>query len=357
MEEKNKASKEKDVLALAIHVLKEWKTLMMFIVASAILGVIAALCTPREYTSEVVLAPELSSGGIGMTGNLSDLASSFGIDIGKKSSMDAIYPELYPDIFSSTDFVLNLFDVPVRLKDDPTPRTYLEHILKDTKIPFWQYPSVWLAELLKKPETPGQGKSADDPYRLSKVDSDICEGIASAMLCLIDKKTSEITISFKDQDPMAAAIMADTLQHRLQSYITDYRTKKARIDYEYYKKMTAESKRQYERAQRNYANFADSHTVLKLQSYKAKEEQLENEMQLHYNVYSQMSAQMKAAEAKIQERTPAFTVIQNAYMPVKPSSRRSMKVYIFVFLGVMADAAWVLFLRRRWGGKGEGEVK
>jgi len=343
MEEKK--HKEIDVVALILKVLKEWRLLLKFVSIAAVIGIIVAFSIPREYTSEVILAPELSSGGIGMSGNLSDLASSFGIDLGKKSSMDAIYPELYPDIFSSTDFLLTLFDVPVRLKDNSTGRTYLDHLLKDTKAPFWTYPKAWLIGLFKKSETPGKGKSAKDSYRLSQVDSEICEGIAGAMVCLIDKKTSEITISMTDQDPMVAAIMADTLQRRLQSYITEYRTKKARVDYEYYKKMAAESKLRYEKAQHLYASYSDSNADLQLQSFKSKEEQLENEMQLQYNVYSQMAAQMKAAEAKIQERTPAFTVIQNAYMPVKPSNHRSRFLFIFVFLGGLLDVLWVLFLR------------
>lgn len=347
MEEKKK-TREIDVIGVMIKVLKEWKPLLKFIVVSAIIGVIVAFSTPKEYTAEVILAPELSSGGIGMSSNLADLASNFGINLNKKSSMDAIYPELYPDIFSSKDFVLSLFNVPVRLKEDSTERTYLDHLLKDTKVPFWTYPKTWLIGLFKKPEIPGKGKSAKDPYRLSKVDSEICEGISRSMTCLIDKKTSEITITVKDQDPMVAAIMADTLQHRLQGYITEYRTRKARVDFEYYKKMTADSKRRYERAQQIYASFSDSNSELQLQSFKSKEEQLENEMQLQYNVYNQMATQMKAAEAKIQERTPAFTVIQNAYMPVKPSSRpRVVTLLIFVFLGILADAGWILY-GRRW---------
>ena len=340
-----KKHREIDVVTLIIKVFKEWRTLIAFVFVSAILGVVVALSTPREYTSTVVLAPELSSGGLGMSDNLSDLASSFGIDFAKNKNMDAIYPELYPDVFSSTDFLLSLFDVPVRLKDDNKQRTYLEYLLTETKVPFWNYPKIWLLEILKKPEIPGKGKSLKDPYRLSKIDSEICEGIGQSITCLIDKKTSEISISFTDQDPMVTAIMADTLQRRLQDYITVYRTKKARVDYEYYKKMTAESKQRYEKAQRLYASYADSNTELQLQSYKSKEEQLENEMQLQYNVYNQMATQMKAAEAKIQENTPAFTVIQNAYMPVKPSNHRSMKVFIFLFLGLVADAVWVLYLK------------
>lgn len=347
MEEK-KVHKEIDVVSLIIKILKEWKTLLVFIIISAIWGVVVALSTPREYTSEVVLAPELSSGGLGMTDNIADLASNFGVDLGTKSNMDAIYPELYPDIFSSTDFLLKLFNVPVRLKDDSKTRTYLEHILHDSKIQFWKYPLIWLESLLKKPEMAGKGKSEKDPYRLSKIDSDLCKGISGSIVCLIDKKTSEITISFTDQDPMVAAIMVDTLQNRLQNYITEYRTKKARDDYEYYKKMTAESKKQYEKAQRDYASFSDSNTDLLLQSYRTKAEQLENEMQLQYNVYSQMSSQMKTAEAKVQERTPAFIVIQNAYMPVLPSNHRSKTVFIYLILGIMADAAWVLYLKNVW---------
>lgn len=345
--EENKQSKELDITALVTKVLKEWKALLRFMTVAAILGLIVALSTPREYTSEVVLAPELSSGGIGMAGSLADIASSFGVDLEKKSSIDAIYPELYPDIFSSTDFILNLFDVPVRLKDDPNTRTYLKHLLKDTKKPFWDYPKIWVSSLLKKQEKPGKGKSQKDPYRLSEIDSKLCEKIGKAMICLIDKKTSEITISFTDQDPMVAAIMADTLQHRLQNYITEYRTKKARTDYEYYTRMTAKSKQLYEKAQRNYATFSDANSDLLLQSYRAKGDQLENEMQLQYNVYNQMSVQMKAAEAKIQERTPAFTVIQNAFMPIKPSNHRSMKLFIVLFLGGLADAVWVLYLRKK----------
>ena len=346
MEEKKKR-REIDVLGLALKVLKEWKTLLTFLFVAGILGLIVTFSTPREYTSEVILAPELSSGGLGMTDNLAALASSFGFDMTTKSNMDAIYPELYPDVFASTDFLLQLFDVPVRLKDDMLSRTYLQHITKDTKVPFWRYPSIWLTELLKKPETPGTGKGEKDPYRLSQIDSDICKGIGGSILCLIDKKTSEITIRFTDQDPMVAAIMVDTLQRRLQNYITEYRTKKARTDFEYYKEMTAESKRAYEKAQRDYASFADGNQGLLLQSYKGKAEQLENEVQLQYNIYNQMAAQMKAAEAKIQERTPAFTIIQNAYMPVKPSNRRSMKLFICLFLGILADAAWVLYLKEK----------
>ena len=42
-------------------------------------------------------------------------------------------------------------------------------------------------------------------------------------------------------------------------------------------------------------------------------------MQLKYNTYTTLVAQLKAADAKLQERTPVFTTIQGAEVPVKPS--------------------------------------
>ena len=84
-----------------------------------------------------------------------------------------------------------------------------------------------------------------------------------------------------------------------------------------------------------------------LQSIKNKRDAMENEMQLRFNIYTQLSQQLQLAEAKVQERTPVFTVIQGASVPLMASSTpRSYIVVLFVFLGILADAAWVLYLRK-----------
>ncbi len=341
MDNMKKMGNEIDVFSLVIDILKDKKTILKFCSVGFVVGIIVAFCTPKTYTSEVVLAPELSSGGLGLTGNIAEMASSFGFDVGKKSSMDAIYPELYPDIFSSSDFILKLFDVPVRLKDEDELRSYVQHLCNDIKHPFWTLPKAWIIKMLEKPETVANGKAVKDPYRLSKVDSDLCSAIAGSIGCLVDKKTSEITITFTDQDPMVACIMADTLQRRLQAYITDYRTQKTRIDLAYYKKLTDESKANYEKARREYAKFCDSNFDIELETFKSRRDQLENEMQMQYNVYSQMATQLQNAKAKVQENTPAFTMIQSPVMPYKASSRpRVFTVIIFIFL------SFILYLTR-----------
>ena len=346
---KNSKYSNIDLILLVQDILKQRKKLFICMGIAGILGLIVAFSSPKEYTSTVVLAPEMSSAGIGMSSSLADMASTFGIDLGSKGQMDAIYPEIYPDVFASTDFVRTLFDVPVRLQDSNTTRTYIKHIREEVKTPFWSYPKLWLTRLMRKPEIkPSNAADGfEDPFRMSRTDMETCDGIISTISCIIDKKTSEITISFTDQDPMVAAIMVDTLQTRLQNYITEYRTKKARNDYAFYDKLANEAWEKFTKAQNEFSAYCDSHKNPVLASVSTKQQTLENKMSEAYSAYASMKQMREQAKAKIQERTPAFTIIQSPMMQHKPSSRpRIVTLLIFLFLGGIADAIWVLWSRK-----------
>ena len=70
-----------------------------------------------------------------------------------------------------------------------------------------------------------------------------------------------------------------------------------------------------------------------------KTEDLENDMQLKYNIYQQVVEQLQLAQAKVQEKTPAFTVVQSASVPIRPSSRsKIMTIFIWMFLGFIVRA-------------------
>jgi hypothetical protein len=341
---KRNKSNEIDVIGIASKVLKEKKTLGVFVSVFAIIGIIVALNTQKEYTSTVVLAPEITNSS-NLPESLGDIASMVGVDFSSKgSSMDAIYPEIYPEVFASSDFIVNLFGVHVKQENDLTSKTYYNHLIKDRHIPFWSYPGIWIGKLFQKKGT-AQTKALD-PFRLTKEQNGVCGLIRSSISCTIDKKTNVITISVKDFDRQVAAIMADTIQSRLQQYITMYRTKKARNDLAYAEKLYHEAKSQYIKSQELYASYSDANEDLILQSFKSKQDELENEMQLRYNIYNQSVQQLQMAKAKIQESTPAFTTIQGASVPIKASSRpRSMIVVLYILLGIVFDAFWILFLR------------
>lgn len=351
MKENNKNTltiRELDVIGLTKKVLAEKKLLVYFILVFAVIGIIYAFNQQKRYTSTVSMAPEAS--GMGMSESLSDLAGMVGINLdGNSGTVDAIYPEIYPEVLASTRFLVNLFGIQVKQSDDNIYKSYYDHIKFDTKVPFWDYPKIMLQEfftcLLSK-ETESTGSSKIDPTHLTKEQNDICGIMSNNIGCQINKGTNIIYISVEDVDPVISAEIADTIQKRLQEYIIQYRTQKARIDLEYSLTLAKKAEAEYQKAQRNYASYSDSHTNSKLVAYQSKISALENDMDLKYTTLSHALAKVEQAKAKIQERTPAFTVIQEACVPLKPSSTpRSFMVFGFMILGCITDALWVLFLR------------
>lgn len=300
------------------------------------------LCIPRTYTSSLSLAPELNnSSNIG--GTIGSLASSFGIDINNMETTDAINPMLYPDLMDDNGFVVKLFDIKVSTMDGTIKCNYYDYLTKHQKYPFWAKGIGSIKKLFadKEPITKSQVKI--DPYHLSKKQDEIASAIRKSITINIDKKTAMITISTAAQDPIVCKTLADSVKERLQVFITNYRTSKARVDELYYKRLTAEAKHDYEKARQLYGAYSDANTDVTLTSMRSKQEDLENDMQLKYNAYSTMLTQYQAAKAKVQERTPAFTVVKGAAVPIKASGpKRMIFVIAMLFISFFATTLWII---------------
>lgn len=279
---------------------------------------------PRTYKAETKLAPESSSSS-GIS-SLSNIASSFGFDIGMGQSEDAVYPELYPDLFQSSNFIINLLKVKVVSQNRKISTTYYDYLCKYQKTTPWDPYIKKLKEKYtkKEPEAAGARPDTLDPYHLTRKQEMLIKGVAGSIVCSVDKQTSVITIAVTDQDPYIAACMADSARALLQEFITNYRTNKARTDLDYYEKLVGQAKKDYQKSVKLYAEYADSHQGDLLQTYQSKRDELENDMQLKYNTMTALLQQLENAKAKVQERTPAFTTIWNTTVPVKPSGPKRM---------------------------------
>lgn len=350
---------KKDVIDLRKVFKLLWKEKKLFIKALSIAFILSCIWIfpqPRYYTTTITLAPEtemLSSGG-----GLSSLASSLGFNIGNMSSTDAIYPTLYPDLMESSNFIVGLFGIKVANEDGDIKTDYYTYLTKNQKVSILAVPFIWLRQQInsifpKKEDVIRSNTNNDDPHLLvlSKEQSDVVSMIQEKITCVVDKKTDVITITVKDQDRLISATMADSVRVRLQDFITDYRTRKARVDLEYYTKLTNEAKSEYEKARRLYTNYADANVDLTLTSFKAKEQDLENDMQLKYNAYTTLTTQLQMAKAKVQERTPAFTVIQGASVPQKPAGpKRMLFVLGMIFLTFIGTIIYLFkdFVKRQF---------
>ena len=313
-----------------------------------LIGIIVAISIPKQYTVEVSLSPEI---GNNKGGGLSGLAASFlGSGVPMGDGTDALNASLSADIVSSTPFLLELsaMEIPVTKNKVMTLNTYLD----EETSPWWSYvigfPGMVIdgvkSLFTEKDEITSFGKANQGTIELSKMESMKIEILKKMITASVDKKTSMTSVAVTLQNPRVAAVVADSVVKKLQKYIIDYRTFKAKEDCLYLEKLFKERQQEYYATQKKYADYLDSHDNIILQSVRTEQERLQNDMSLAYQVYSQVASQLQVARAKVQEEKPVFAVVEPAVVPLEPSGT-SKKIYVlaFVFLAVCIVIFWNLF--------------
>lgn len=303
------------------------------------------MCVPRYYRCEVTLAPEYDSGT--SLGSFASIASSLGINLGSSMGSDAISPTLYPDLISSKEFIVSLFDVKVTTEDGKVSTDYYTYMEKYQDAPWWASIIRSVKRFFKNLFTSDDGGKAKaktiTPFRLTERQFMISEAIDGKISCEVDPVNSIITLNVTDQDPLVCASMADSVREHLQYFITLYRTSKARNDMDYYTKLMNEAKYEYDKAINAYTTYADSHKGVIMQSYISQRDELENNMRMKFNVYTALQQQLESAKAKIQERTPAFTTLKCASVPIKPAGpKRVIMTILIMILAFGATAFYIL---------------
>lgn len=345
--EKKSEEMEIDLLDIFRKIIAIRKKLYKAAIIGMLIGIIVGVSIPKKYTVNVTLSPEMGSdkGNSALTG----LAASFlGGSTGMGSGIDALNASLSSDIVSSTPFILELLNMQVVV--DKGEKETLSSYLKTESSPWWSYiiglPGMAISGMkslfVDEEEFSGE-KMQSGVILLTKKEKKMIDALEKSITATIDKKTAITNVSVTLQNPKIAAVVADSVVHKLQEYIIGYRTSKAKEDCTYLEKLFKERQQEYYAAQKKYANYIDTHANLILQSVRTEQERLQNDMNLAYQVYSQVANQLQIARAKVQEEKPVFAVVEPAVIPLKASGF-GLKVYalLFIFLSVFATAGWML---------------
>ena len=334
------------------------KTLYKAAGIGLVAGIIIALSTPKQYTVSVTLSPEMGSDAKG--GGLASMAASF-LGASANNTPDALNAALSSEIVSSTPFLLELFDTRVQTLNGELDTTLVAYLDEQR--------GSWLGTILAAPgmavgaikgffssEEPDTA-TVLNPFQLTKEENKKIESLRKNILADIDNKTGITTLSVTLQDPKVTAIVADSLVAKLQQYIINYRIAKAKEDCAYLEELYRERQQEYYEAQQRYARYVDANKSLVLQSVRTEQERLQNDMNLAYQVYSQVAQQLQVARAKIQEEKPVFAVVEPATVPLQPSgTSRKVIVLGIIFLAVCGTGAWMLYGKPYWG-KFKSEIK
>lgn len=342
-----------DWMSILRQLLAIRKKLYIAAAVGVVLGILIALSTPKQYTVSITLSPEMGSSKSGS--GLASMAASFlGGSIGSDSP-DALNATLTPDIVTSTPFLMELFDARVVSQDKQIDTTFTAYLDKQK--------SSWISYVLKVPgmaiggikslfsnkEQEETDTVQEGTIELNEKDAAKLGSLRKAIVTEVDKKTAITTLSVTLQDPKVTATIADSVVSKLQQYITAYRTRKAKEDCQYLEKLYKERQQEYYDAQQRYARYVDANSNVVFQSTLAERERLQNDMNLAYQVYSQVAQQLQVARAKVQEEKPVFAVVEPAVVPLNPSgTSRKVIVLGFIFLAVAFTGAWELLGKKYW---------
>ena len=336
-----------DLSQVARKLWSKRKTFYKVWVCTFVLSCIWILPKPRYYSCEVKLAPEMNGDDLG--GGLSSIASSFGFNLGGAGGTDAIYPELYPELFESPEFIVGLYSIQITTQDGELSTDYFTYMKEhQQQNPLdWPMRKVrgWIAKLTEPVDkTPAaEGATGVNYFRMSRKDYTLMLQVMDNIKCSVDKKNSVVTINVQDQDPLVCATMADSVMLHLQNFIIRYRTSKASQDVVHYQVMRDSAEQEYDVAMQRYAKYCDTHKDVVLQSYQSERDKLENDLALKQNSLGALETQLQSTKVKLQEKTPAFTTLKSATVPVRPAGPKRMLFVIgMLMLATFVTSFWLV---------------
>ena len=312
----------------------------------AVAGLIIGFSIPKTYKAKVSFAPETQQS---VGSGVSSIASMMGVSL--DNNIDAISVDMFPDVIYSTPFVFELFDLQVETKDG-LKTDLLDYMKNHQKKAWWSHvlgapfeALEWILKSDKSEEPEAELELRNLPRKERMIIRDFPEIVSVE----INKKTGKTVVSVIMQDPKVAATVLDEIVENLKEYMIAYRTSKDSQDVRNLEIICNQRKQEYYEAQHAYANFADGNKNLVSLRAQADQLKLQQEMQLAYQVYSQVATQLEGARIKEQQSKPVLVIIEPVTVPLKKYAPSKAKLLIiFTILAGLCSSAWFAFGKEFW---------
>lgn len=334
-EEENNQSEIDLVQLLKVLWLNKFAIIVVTLIF-VIIGIIFAFSQPKEYTSQVIFTSNSEKSSMANMGMLASLA---GINMVQDSG-EGIQPSLYPDVLESTTFIKELFNIPVADEENGIKTSYSDYLLNYTKKPWYKFKGFSSKKLELDPD-----HNIDNNRYISKLEMYLISTIKHSYSIDVDKKSNLIKFSVTTQSPEISAILADSITAALQNFVIDWKLKKAYNDLENSELLLNQATDKYEEASSNLADFMDKNKNVVSAQYARREKELQNEVDLTYAIYIQMSKQVQMDKIKIQDQKPVFAILQSSLIPLNASApNKKLYVVAFAVFGLACSCIW--FLRK-----------
>jgi len=345
---------EIDLLELAKTIWSKRMFIVKVVAIGAVIGVIAALLSPKEYKSTATLMPEYSTES---QGGASSLLRQYGGLLGVSggsytSNSNAIRVDLYPNIVQSTNFQLKLMDQPFYFSDINQEATLFDYytelnspgvlgILAEYTIGL---PGKILGAILPKKElmttVPGDTNESM-VLNLSKEEFGVISTLRQKITASLDEESGIVSVSVTLPDNIAAAAVTEYTIKELTEYLTEYRTGKVLRDLTFVEEQLVMAKVRFEEAQQALAEFRERYQGNLSIRNQTEEQRLQSEYQVAFNLYNGFTQQFEEARLKVQEETPMFKTLEPVQVPLNDETSGAMILIVFIMLSGIISIGWI----------------
>lgn len=295
---------------------KHWRAYAITTAIAVILAIAICSAIPRNYSAQVIIANENEETDLllGLNSFASWAKSAMNDQEGLRQ------PEVYSMLVPTIDFAEEMAQVRI----PPLHTDYYHHILNHHRTPWWQ--SVL-------------APSADEHTRVIGI---IRHNIRSK----VSSKYKTTTIQATDQDPLVAALMADSARVLLQRHMANYALDRAHRDLRQAAVKLSQENERMMAARNEYARFRDTHADLSTPRAISMEEHLQREYANAFTSYSKAMEQYRRCEALTGKTSYTFAVLSNATVPLRPTAPATEGyVLSFVFIALTLTT-WAVLIQR-----------
>lgn len=344
---------EVSLIDILLVVVRNQRLILICAGIFAVLGVLLALFSTRQYTSSAKLIREAESEASAQSfgGNLSFLRG-MGLNLGGSSA--GLTPDAYPDIVKSREVRLAVVRDTFYFPDAGQEMTFVAYVNQDSG-----FGELLVDYTLRLPWTikdklsgdRSSGRAPGDGFYPTEEEENALVEISKTLGASLDVESGLMTISVSSSFPTLSAALTQSFVDHLVERVREIRTLKARLNLEFVEEQFEMAALALREAENELAKFEDRNNSIQRSRLMVEQSRLERQVMFKSDLYGSLQAQLTQAQVNLQRSEPVITLLERPVPPMDPAgSSRSVMVIYFLILGVLAGIAIAFaktFLQKR----------
>jgi len=297
--------------------------------------------SPVEYESKATVMVEQQ-----VSASNNSLTSLLGLSNSSSNSSNSgiLAPEMYTELFKSQVFLNEIIQSKIPISQESKDSISLEEFFSNGEIlTFYQKlrkPTEFFNN--KNPYSINRKTKSKSNYQSNNIDSNLIvnktinpelifsnqippivqiDNKKAAAIAIIKSrikleiKDKNVTVFTKMPNAFQSAVLAKVVLENLLKYITAFKTHRQLSQIEFLEKRVNDSEDRYKQAQQNFARYKDNALGIIFQSAQTKEQILNNELAIAFNIYNQFTVQLEQARVDLEKETPYFSILEPISIP------------------------------------------